>query len=46
MDFINYNLLPPILESDTNFEIVFHYDGAVVTYNDKTVVTYPNKEEE
>ena len=26
---------PPILESDTNFEIVFHYDGAVVTYLDK-----------
>jgi hypothetical protein len=26
---------PPILESDTNFEIVFHYDGAVVAYLDK-----------
>ena len=23
---------PPILESDTDFEIVFHYDGAVITY--------------
>jgi len=29
---------PPILESDTSFEIVFHYDGAVITYLD-------NKEE-
>ena len=29
---------PPILESDTDFEIVFHYDGAVITYLD-------NKEE-
>jgi hypothetical protein len=26
---------PPTLESDTSFEIVFHYDGAVVTYLDK-----------
>jgi hypothetical protein len=26
---------PPILESDTSFEIVFHYDGAVVTHLDK-----------
>ena len=26
---------PPILESDTSFEIVFHYDGAVITYLDK-----------
>ena len=26
---------PPILESDTSFEIVCHYDGAVVTYLDK-----------
>jgi hypothetical protein len=26
---------PPILESDTDFEIVFHYDGAVITYLDK-----------
>jgi len=25
----------PILESDTSFEIVFHYDGAVITYLDK-----------
>jgi len=23
---------PPILESDTNFEIVFYYDGPVITY--------------
>ena len=23
---------PPVLESDTSFEIVFHYDGAVITY--------------
>jgi hypothetical protein len=26
---------PPVLESDTSFEIVFHYDGAVITYLDK-----------
>jgi len=26
---------PPILESDTSFEIVFHYDGAVITYLNK-----------
>ena len=26
---------PPPLDSDSSFEIVFHYDGAVVTYLDK-----------
>ena len=36
---------PPVLESDTSFEIVFHYDGVVVTYDDGTVVTYPNNKE-
>ena len=45
MDLINYNPLPPALESDESFEIVFHYDGPVVTFDDGTVVTYPNKEE-
>ena len=38
MDLINYNPPPPPLDSDTSFEIVFHYDGAVITYLD-------NKEE-
>ena len=36
---------PAILESDESFEIVFHYDGAIVTYDDGTVVTYPNNKE-
>lgn len=45
MDLINYNPPSPVLESDESFEIVFHYDGPVVTYSDGTVVTYPNKEE-
>ena len=45
MDPIDYNLLFPTLESDDSFEIVFHYDGAVVTYDDGTVVTYPNNKE-
>ena len=46
MDLINYNPPSPVLESDESFEIVFHYDGPVVTFDDGTVVTYPNKEEE
>jgi len=45
MDLINYNPPSPVLESDESFEIVFHYDGPVVTFDDGTVVTYPNKEE-
>ena len=45
MYLINFNPPPPALESDESFEIVFHYDGPVVTYSDGTVVTYPNKEE-
>ena len=45
MDLINYNPSSPALESDESFEIVFHYDGPVVTFDDGTVVTYPNKEE-
>ena len=45
MDLINYNPPSPVLESDDSFEIVFHYDGPVVTFDDGTVVTYPNKEE-
>jgi hypothetical protein len=33
MIIINYNPPPPpVLESDSSFEIVFHYDGAVITY--------------
>jgi len=32
MDLINYNLLFPTLESDESFEIVFYYDGPVITY--------------
>ena len=46
MDLINYNPPPPVLESDESFEIVFHYDGAVVTFDDGTVVTYPNNNKE
>ena len=45
MDLINYNPPSPALESDESFEIVFHYDGPVVTFDDGTVVAYPNKEE-
>ena len=45
MDLINYNPPSPALESDESFEIVFHYDGPVVTFDDGRVVTYPNKEE-
>ena len=45
MDLINYNPPSPVLESDESFEIVFHYDGPVVTFDDGTVVSYPNKEE-
>jgi len=32
MDLINYNPPPPPLESDFSFEIVFYYDGPVITY--------------
>ena len=46
MDLINYNPPSPVLESDESFEIVFHYDGPVVTFDDGTVVTYPNNKEE
>ena len=46
MDLINYNPPSPVLESDESFEIVFHYDGPVVTFDDGTIVSYPNKEEE
>jgi hypothetical protein len=38
MDLINYNPPPPPLDSDTSFEIVFYYDGPVITY-------YEEKEE-
>ena len=46
MYLINSNPPSPALESDESFEIVFHYDGPVVTFDDGTVVAYPNKEEE
>lgn len=46
MDLINYNPPSPVLESDESFEIVFHYDGPVVTFDDGTVVTYPNNNKE
>jgi hypothetical protein len=32
MDLINYNPPPPPLDSDSSFEIVFYYDGPVITY--------------
>jgi len=35
MDLINYNPPPPPLDSDTSFEIVFNYDGPVITSLDE-----------